>query len=95
MPENLSVPETANATLLTAEYRSLLLQAVDRLPERQKEAILLTYFHENSRREVATAMKTTEKAVEHLVARGLNALGTLIPANINGEKNDLATQSCS
>lgn len=93
IPEHLSVPETASAMVLTAEYRSLLLQAVERLPERQKEAILLTYFHDNSRRDVATTMKTTEKAVEHLVARGLKALGTLIPANINGERHDIATHS--
>lgn len=93
IPETMSVPETANAAVLTSEYRSLLLQAIDRLPERQKEALLLTYFHENSRKDVASLMKTSEKAVEHLVARGLKALGTLIPANINGEKNDIATQS--
>ncbi|HRK98150.1 MAG TPA: sigma-70 family RNA polymerase sigma factor [Alphaproteobacteria bacterium] len=93
IPDHLSVPETANATLLTSEYRSLLLQAIDRLPDRQKEAMLLTYFHENSRREVAANMETTEKAVEHLIARGLKALGTLIPANINGERHDIATHS--
>ena len=93
LPEQLSVPETATASIMTSEYRSLLMQAIERLPERQGEALLLTYFHENSRKEVAKSMQTTEKAVEHLIARGLKALGSLIPANINGEKNDLATQS--
>ncbi len=93
MPEEISIPETANASLLNSEYRSLLLQAIERLPERQGEALLLTYFQENSRREVATLMKTTEKAVEHLISRGLKALTTLIPANINGEKHEIATRS--
>ncbi len=93
LPEQIEVPETATATVMTNEYRSLLLQAIERLPERQGEALLLTYFHENSRKEVANAMKTTEKAVEHLIARGLKALGSLIPANINGENHDIATQS--
>lgn len=93
IPEQISVPETASASVLNGEYRALLLQAIERLPERQRDALLLTYFHENSRREVATTMKTTEKAIEHLVARGLKTLGTLIPANINGDRHDLATQS--
>lgn len=93
LPESLSLPETASAHVLNNEYRSFLLQAVDRLPDRQKEAILLTYFHDNARKDVAKAMKTTEKAVEHLVSRGLKALETLIPANINGERHDFAIQS--
>lgn len=93
IPEHLSVPETAHTTLLNNEYRTLLLQAIDRLPERQKEALLLTYFYENSRKDVAAQMQTSEKAIEHLVARGLKALGTLIPANINGDRHDIATRS--
>lgn len=92
LPEEISIPETASASVLNNEYKSLLLQAIERLPERQGEALLLTYFHENSRKEVAKAMKTTEKAVEHLISRGLKALSSLIPANINGEKNEYATQ---
>lgn len=93
IPETLSVPETASDTLLNKEYKKILLQAIKSLPDRQQEALLLTYFHENSRRDVASAMKTTEKAVEHLVARGLKALEKLIPSNLNGEKHVLASRS--
>lgn len=92
IPEDLAVPETATDQLLSNEYRTLLFAALGRLPERQKEALLLVYFHENSRREAAAAMETTEKALEHLIARGLKALSQLIPANINGEHHDLAAQ---
>lgn len=93
IPEQYAVPETTTDNLLTKEYRALLLKAIENLPERQQEAILLTYFHENSRRDVAASMKTTEKAVEHLVARGLKALEKLIPANLNGGKNVFAARS--
>jgi RNA polymerase sigma factor (sigma-70 family) len=93
IPETLSVPEDATESLLNKEYRKVLLQAITTLPERQKEALLLTYFHENSRRDVALTMQTSEKAVEHLVARGLKALEKLIPSNLNGEKNVFASRS--
>lgn len=93
LPETLAVPETATDTVLTKEYKKVLLQAIRALPDRQQEALLLTYFHENSRRDVAATMKTTEKAVEHLVARGLKALEKLVPSNLNGEKNVFASRS--
>jgi len=93
LPETLATPETANETILNKEYRAVLLQAIKNLPDRQQEALLLTYFHDNSRRDVATTMKTTEKAVEHLVARGLKSLEKLIPSNLNGEKHVFAPRS--
>ncbi len=93
LPETLAEPETTTDTIATKEYRKILLEAIKNLPERQQEALLLTYFHENSRRDVATTMKTTEKAVEHLVARGLKALEKLIPSNLNGGKNVFAQRS--
>lgn len=93
IPETLAVQESASETLLNKEYKKVLLQAITHLPERQQEALLLTYFHENSRREVAATMHTTEKAVEHLVARGLKALEKLIPSNLNGEKNVFVARS--
>lgn len=93
IPEDFPVAETTTEHILNNEYRRLLLQAIARLPERQQEAILLTYLHENSRSEVASSMKTTEKAVEHLVARGLKSLQQLIPANLNGGTHVFATRS--
>lgn len=93
IPEDLSVPETAVDSVLQNDYRKILLRAMGHLPERQQEAILLTYFHENSRRDVAQTMKTSEKAVEHLIARGLKALEKLVPSNLNGEKNVFASRS--
>lgn len=77
--ETIAEDETATSELLRREQNGFLLDALDRLPERQREAILLTYFHENERREVARTMATTEKAVEHLIARGLKTLAVHLP----------------
>ena len=77
--ENLGEAETVTGELLRKEHNQILLAAIETLPDRQKEAILLTYFHENERREVAKAMATTEKAVEHLIARGLKSLANVLP----------------
>jgi RNA polymerase sigma factor (sigma-70 family) len=82
-PEALRTPETAMDTLLQQEQRVWILDGIKRLPVRQQEALLLTYFHENRRQDVAAAMATTEKAVEHLIARGLKGLAALLPANLN------------
>lgn len=77
--DTIGVDETSTAQVLRKEQKQFLLDAIHRLPERQQEAILLTYFHENERREVAKAMDTTEKAVEHLIARGLKTLAIHLP----------------
>ena len=75
----LGMEESSTSALLRKEQNAFLLEAIDKLPKRQQEAILLTYFHENERREVAQTMATTEKAVEHLIARGLKTLAQHLP----------------
>lgn len=87
IPDSLHVEETATVKIFEKEKRKILLKMLEQLPERQKEAILLTYFHEEKRSDVAKALKTTEKAVEHLVARGIKTLGGLVPASLK-EKDD-------
>lgn len=84
LDEAFGIEETSTALLLRKEQKAFLLDALDQLPDRQREAILLTYFHENERREVAKTMATTEKAVEHLVARGLKTLATHLPEHKYG-----------
>ena len=77
--ETVIIEETSTGHLLRKEQNAILLASLDTLPERQQEAILLTYFHENERREVAKTMATSEKAVEHLIARGLKTLAIRLP----------------
>ncbi|MBL8637787.1 MAG: sigma-70 family RNA polymerase sigma factor [Alphaproteobacteria bacterium] len=93
LPEDLpSLADTATDQLNRKEQQDILLKGIKHLPERQQEALLLTYFHENSRKEVARAMATSEKAVEHLVARGLKTLEAHLPANLNGDRHDRYAQ---
>lgn len=57
-----------------SETRSAVRAAVMKLPVRQREAVLLSRFHEMSRKDVAAAMGATTAAVESLLQR---AAGTL------------------
>jgi RNA polymerase sigma-70 factor (ECF subfamily) len=48
--------------------------ALERLPDRQRQAVLLRIYQELSYREIAAAMKVTVPAVESLLQRGMAAL---------------------
>lgn len=82
MPEEIAVPDTILQTILDKEQRRLLLAAVEKLPERQKEAILLCYMGENSQSHVARMLGTTEKSIERLLARGRKRLRELLPPTV-------------
>lgn len=79
IPEDYAVHDTILETILNKEQRSLLLGAIEKLPERQKDAILLHYMGEHSQRHVAQMLGTTEKGIERLLARGRKRLRELLP----------------
>jgi RNA polymerase sigma factor (sigma-70 family) len=60
--------------LVSEEHRELLA-AVDRLPRRQREALVLRYWLELSEREIADAMGVSPGSVKTHASRGLAALG--------------------
>ncbi|GGK67781.1 RNA polymerase sigma24 factor [Sphaerisporangium melleum] len=60
---------------LVAERHRDLLAAVDRLPRRQREALVLRYWLELSEREIADAMGVTPGSVKTHTSRALGALG--------------------
>ncbi len=62
------------ATLEASERGSALKQALERLPERQKTAIVLCHFEELSNAEAAEIMEITVYALESLLARARRAL---------------------
>lgn len=64
-------PESAAADQSTRERVRLALQA---LPVRQREALVLTYYQELSNVEAAAAMQVSVDAVESLLARARRAL---------------------
>lgn len=56
------------------ETRMTVRHALEKLPDRQRQAVLLRAYQEFSYREIAAAMKVTVPAVESLLQRGVAAL---------------------
>ena len=56
------------------ERALLLAQAIDHLPEQQREAIVLRHFQGRSLTRIAEELKTTTAAVTGLLHRGLKSL---------------------
>ena len=54
--------------------RDELWTAVQRLPERQRAAVVLRYYEDLSEREVATTIGCSAAAAKSLIARGMQAL---------------------
>ena len=79
LPEEVPMADTILDTILDKEQRQQLLTAIDRLPQRQKDAVLLHYMGEHSQRHVAELLGTTEKGIERLLARGRKNLRELLP----------------
>jgi RNA polymerase sigma-70 factor (sigma-E family) len=61
--------------VLVAEEHRELLAAVDRLPRRQREAMVLRYWLDLSEREIADAMGVSPGSVKTHASRALAALG--------------------
>lgn len=56
------------------ETRRLVRNSLERLPFRQRQAIVMRRYHDMSYQEIAGAMKTTVPAVESLLQRGMASL---------------------
>ncbi|TVM13876.1 RNA polymerase subunit sigma-70 [Oceanidesulfovibrio indonesiensis] len=57
-------------SLMHLEEAAQVRRALDSLPPNQRMAIVLRYYEELSYEEIASALGTTRKAVERLLARG-------------------------
>ncbi len=67
-----SIP--ADRLLEMDETERAVRQALARLPDRQRQAILLRRYDNLSHQEIATALRTTVPAVESLLQRAMGAL---------------------
>lgn len=65
---------SADAPLLAREDREAVLAALRRLPDRQREALVLRYYLELSDAEIARVMGIGESTVRSTMHRGLAAL---------------------
>lgn len=61
-------------TVLQAEMSACILEHISRLPERQREAVLLHHFAGLGHREIATALTVSEGNARIILYRGLSAL---------------------
>lgn len=66
----------AEERTLQGERRRAVREALARLPERQREALVLRRYHDLSQEEIAAAMDTTVAAVESLLSRAMATLRT-------------------
>jgi RNA polymerase sigma-70 factor (ECF subfamily) len=64
--------------LVNEEKTRLVKQAVDALPERQRSAIMLSYYEGFSQREAASMLGVTEGAFESLLSRARGTLETTL-----------------
>ncbi|KQN40267.1 RNA polymerase subunit sigma [Sphingomonas sp. Leaf407] len=77
-PERPDPAPDAEADLLASERAAAVAAAVARLPDRQREAVLLTCYQDLPNAEVATLLGTSVEAVESLLARARRTLRTAL-----------------
>ena len=66
---------SAEAAVLGLEERQEVMRAVQRLPERQREALVLRFYLDLPEREIARLMGLRPSSVRSATARALKALG--------------------
>lgn len=78
IPEPVDDAPSAEAGLQTEARAAALQAALDTLPERQKQAVILRHIEGLSNPEIAQIMDIGPRAVESLTARGKRALEMLL-----------------
>jgi RNA polymerase sigma-70 factor (sigma-E family) len=66
--------ESAEDTVIAGSVRANMLAAVDRLPRRQREVLILRYFLDLSEAEIADTLKISRGSVKSHNSRGISAL---------------------
>ena len=73
-PEPIDQAHSTEQNLIEADRHFALMRALDRLPPRQSEAVVLRHIEGLSNPEIAIIMDLGVEAVESLIARGKRAL---------------------
>jgi len=73
-PASERTAESAEAPSLRAAERARVLAALDRLPLRQREVLVLRYYRDLSVHEIAAVLSIAPSAVSSSLSRGLKAL---------------------
>jgi RNA polymerase sigma-70 factor, ECF subfamily len=77
-------PESTTSGIFQKQQRKSVLEAIGQLPERQAEAVTLSYFHDFQMKEIAATMDTTESAIESLLVRARRTLAATLPRHLMG-----------
>lgn len=78
IPEPTDSRPTVMDNVLERERAVAVRAAIEKLPERQRLAIILRYYEHCGYKEIAVVLEITEKAAERLLARGREALEVLL-----------------
>jgi RNA polymerase sigma-70 factor (sigma-E family) len=73
--------ESAEAEVLLGEEHREVLAAIRRLPDRQREALVLRFFLDLDEAEIAQAMRISRGTVKSTTSRALAALGRILKEN--------------
>jgi RNA polymerase sigma-70 factor (sigma-E family) len=77
-PKGLPDAPSAEAGAIGELERSAVIDALSRLPARQREALVLRYYADLSEAEIANAMGISRGAVKSHTARGMTALRNVL-----------------
>ncbi|MEV8638297.1 SigE family RNA polymerase sigma factor [Streptosporangium sp. NPDC051023] len=72
---------SAESVAMLGDERRAVLEALRRLPVRQREVLLLRFYADLSEEETAQAMRISRGTVKSTTHRALNALGRLLGEN--------------
>lgn len=78
VPEPMDAQPDAVSTMQRNEVTKMLENAMQRLPEQQRVAVILSYHENMSNGEIADVMSTTVAAVESLLKRGRQQLREML-----------------
>jgi RNA polymerase sigma-70 factor (ECF subfamily) len=87
-------PATSAPAKIEAAQTAVRVQAaISALPDRQREAIVLTYYQELSNSEAAALMNVSVEALESLLARARRSLRTSMAESMPGSSSTKTTSS--
>lgn len=71
----LTIDQSTPSQIVERRYRALeVAQAIEELPEQQRDAIMYRYFQKSSLEQIAAQMEKSKPAVAGLLKRGLESL---------------------
>lgn len=80
IPDPVDDTPGAEAQMIATQRQAALTQALETLPDRQREAVVLRHIEGVSNPEIAAVMDISVEAVESLTARGKRALAVALAA---------------